>query len=281
MFIFACNLWHMTKYIVLFLSFLFSIGIIKAQDNKPFELGIIRELQSTELNEKRILNIYLPEGYHKDSVKKYPVIYLLDGSSNEDFIHTVGLVQFLTMINSIPASIVVGIGNVDRKRDFTFPSSIEGDRKLVPTSGGSAKFMSFIEKELQPFVRQNYNVSSESTIIGQSLGGLFATEVLLKKPSLFENYVIVSPSLWWDSVSLLENTPALLKTPVSIDTRVFICVGNEGKEMMMPAMKLTSLLKSNYKRKEQIEYTFLPDESHLTILHRSLYKAFEFLYPKP
>ncbi len=64
----------------------------QADNNKPFVLGVIDEFQSTELAEKRILNIYLPEGYNKDDTAKYPVIYLLDGSADEDFIHIVGLV---------------------------------------------------------------------------------------------------------------------------------------------------------------------------------------------
>src|ERR1039458_2813532 len=62
--------------------------------SKPYVLGVIDELQSSELGEKRILNIYLPESYNQDDTTKYPVIYLLDGSADEDFIHIVGLVQF-------------------------------------------------------------------------------------------------------------------------------------------------------------------------------------------
>ena len=44
--------------------------------NRPFVLGVIDELKSTVLSEKRILNIYLPEGYKQDDTTKYPVIYL-------------------------------------------------------------------------------------------------------------------------------------------------------------------------------------------------------------
>ena len=61
--------------------------------SKPFVLGVIEEIKSLELSETRILNIYLPEGYSKNDTLKYPVIYLLDGSADEDLIHIVGLVQ--------------------------------------------------------------------------------------------------------------------------------------------------------------------------------------------
>ena len=121
---------------------------------KPFVLGVIEELQSTQLGEKRTLNIYLPEGYSADDTTRYPVIYLLDGSADEDFIHVVGLVQFnsFSWINRVPRSIVVGIATVDRRRDFTFPTTVKADLERFPATGHSDKFIAFIEKELQPFI---------------------------------------------------------------------------------------------------------------------------------
>ena len=68
--------------------------------SKPFVLGVIDEIQSSELSEKRLLNIYLPEGYNEKDTIKYPVIYLLDGSADEDFIHIVGLVQFNNFVSN-------------------------------------------------------------------------------------------------------------------------------------------------------------------------------------
>src|SRR5690348_1122829 len=135
------------------LSCILSLLTTVAIAQKPFVLGQIQTLHSSILNEDRELNIYLPEGYNATDTAKYPIVYLLDGSADEDFIHVVGLYQF----NSFPwvgrarPSIIVGIANKDRKRDFTFPSSLATDKKLLPTSGGSANFIAFIEKEPQPF----------------------------------------------------------------------------------------------------------------------------------
>ena len=63
------------------------------------------------------------------------------------------------------------------------------------------------EKSLQPFIENKYKTTASKTIIGQSLGGLLAAEILLKKPNLFNKYIIISPSLWWNNGSLL-NQPA-------------------------------------------------------------------------
>src|ERR1700756_3825236 len=110
------------KIIALLLAFTLytTTGFCQADSSKPFVLGTIEQIKSVQLGETRILHIYLPEGYNKNDTVKYPVIYLLDGSADEDFIHTVGLVQFCSFswVNRAPQSIVVGIANVNRMRDF-------------------------------------------------------------------------------------------------------------------------------------------------------------------
>ena len=138
-------------------------------------------------------------------------------------------------------------------------------------------FISFIEKELEPYIQNNYKVNRIRTIIGQSLGGLLATEILLKKPFLFDNYIIVSPSLWWNNESLLTAAPGLLSKSSLKNAEVIISVGAEGKEMEGDAKKLSETLRSSGGK---VHYLTLPEENHLTILHNSVYKSFELLYPK-
>ncbi len=254
---------------------------------KPFVLGVIEELPSTILAEKRILNIYLSEGYHKNDSSKYPVIYLLDGSADEDFIHVAGLVQFnnFSWINRVPKSIVVGIANTDRRRDLTFPSSLAEDKKMSPTSGGSAAFINFIEKELQPFIEKKYKANRTRTIIGQSLGGLLATEILLKKPMLFNKYIIISPSLWWDNGSLLQLSSTLLLESFNQVTGIYIGVGKEGltpgpnpRVMEVDANVLAEKISSTKSKTVQVHFDYLPQEDHATIGHQAIFNAFRLLY---
>ena len=122
---------------------------------KPFSIGESVEITSKILGENRVLNIYLPQSYVSDSAKNYPVIYLLDGSRSEDYIHIAGLVQFgsFPWVNMIPESIVVGISNEDRKRDFTYPSQNKLDQTEFPTSGKSADFIQFLAREVKPYIR--------------------------------------------------------------------------------------------------------------------------------
>lgn len=250
--------------------------------NSPFVLGHIDTLHSNILGETRTLNIYLPPGYSPDSAHTYPVIYLLDGAADEDFIHIAGLVQFASFpwVEHLAPSILVGIANTDRKRDFTytaasnftFPKELAAFQSTHKTSGGSANFMAFMEKELQPYIEKHYKVKEEKTLIGQSLAGLMAAEFVLKKPQLFNTYIIMSPSLWWDNESLLNTSPA---TPLP-HTRVYLAVGKEGKLMEGPARKLASLLKKSGGFEEVI-FEYWPKEDHGTILHPAVARAFRLL----
>lgn len=255
---------------------------------KAFILGEIAEIQSKTLNEKRILNIYLPEGYSANDTTRYPVIYLLDGSADEDFIHIVGLVQFNSFewVNQVPKSIVVGIANVDRKRDFTFPTTIEEHQKKWPTTGHSDVFMTFIEKELQPFIDKTYKTNRSNTLIGQSLGGLLATEILLKKPTLFNAYVIVSPSLWWNNGTLLNQDSPILKDNFTQATAVYIGVGKEGltpttpaRVMEVDANLLAEKLQGAKNKAVSVHFDYLPATNHANIMHQAVSNAFSVLYP--
>jgi predicted alpha/beta superfamily hydrolase len=261
----------------------------KIENSKPFVLGVIEELESKKLEETRILNIYLPEGYNKNDTAHYPVIYLLDGSADEDFIHVVGLVQFNSFpwINRVPKSIVVGIATVDRRRDFTYPTTIAADKSHYPTTGHSDKFIAFIEDELQPYIERKYRVNYSKTIIGQSLGGLLATEILLKKPTLFNKYIIISPSLWWDNGSLLSETTEILKNRISQKIDIYIGVGKEGltptkipRVMEVDANLLAEKIQKIENSNVHVYFDYLPMEDHATISHQAIFNAFKSLYPK-
>ncbi len=249
--------------------------IINRQD---FTIGETIEFESDVLSETRRINVYLPTSYNHDSLRKYPVIYLLDGSKDEDFIHISGLVQFCSFswINIIEESIVVGIGNVDRKRDFTYPSTMDIDKKEFPTSGQSEQFIEFLDQELQSLITERYRTTENKTLIGQSLGGLLATEILFKRPELFENYIIVSPSLWWDNEKLL-----LQKLEQSLEGKsVYIGVGKEGLTMERLAQSLFYKLSLEKKGEIRLFFNYFENQNHGDALHLAVYDAFEKLFNK-
>ena len=244
----------------------------KAQNVKEITIGKTLQLHSEILNENRELNIYVTEYF--DSTKSSAVLYLLDGSLNEDFMHVAGLIQFFDMTFEIPQTIVVGIGNVDRKRDFTFATQDTSLQREFPSAGHSDKFIQFIEKELQPFIGNQFKVNEQKMLIGQSLGGLLATEILLKRPQLFTKYFITSPSLWWDNHSLLFQTEKYLLKESAYTPDVYIAVGKEEDKIMIRDAKTFYKKIKNHSSIGNVVFNLMPNENHATILHNSLYQGF-------
>jgi len=170
----------------------------------------------------------------------------------------------------------VGIANIDRKRDFTYPSNNKRDQTEFPTTGGSKNFIDFIENEVIPLVDFEYQVTKEKTIIGQSLGGLLATEILFKAPQLFDHYIIVSPSLWWDDESLLTKKLDSKLAPKSI----YVAVGKEGEVMERVAQELHLKLQKLALHNTKLFYKFLEGQDHGDALHLAVYDAFEKMFRK-
>ena len=256
--------------------------------DRPFILGEIEEFRSEILGEQRTINIYLPEGYTASDTARFPIVYLLDGSADEDFIHVAGLFQFCNFpwVNCAPPSIVIGIATVDRRRDFTFPSMIASEKEKFPSSGGSEKFIRFIEEELRSYVEKRFRSNGESMLIGQSFGGLLATEILFKRPQLFDRYLIVSPSLWWNDGSLLEFDPQALRSsehPVEI----YLAVGKEGlspsekpRVMEVDVNLLAEKIRDLKNERVELHFDHLPDEDHATIMHQAVYNGLRRFFMK-
>ncbi len=270
--------------------FLFGVKHGFAQiESKPLTIGVTEQFSSQVLGETRTINIYLPENFNDKDTITYPVIYIPDGGIEEDFIHISGIVRYNTQpwINRFPKSIVVGIENTNRQRDFTFPvanlnflEKIGLKKEKFPSYGGSENYIAFIEKELIPYISKKYKTNEKRTIIGESLAGLLTTEILLKHPNLFDTYIIISPSMWWGNKVLLKEVSNLLKS--NLKSRVKVCISapskNENKLMYNYARTLYKLIK---KSKMVTSYhDYLPNELHSTVIHLAVYNAFKKIYPK-
>jgi uncharacterized protein len=229
------------------------------------------------LQEERILNIYLPLDYADSTNQSYNVIYLLDGSADEDFLHVSGIVQYLNFpwINKCEPTIVVGIANVDRRRDFTFPTTIEEDRQQWPTTGHSGAFITFLEHEVQALIETNYRTTWRKILIGQSLGGLLGYEIALTHPHLFTDMLLISPSLWWDNESLLNRYAEFdhLMDPISLD--IFVAHGDEGRQMRAANRRLYRILRKKIAAPGSVHLTHIKGYDHGDIGHVAVMQLLE------
>jgi len=262
------------------LAFLAALAACACPDpirGTPFALGVVTEIESSVLGETRTLNVRLPASYGGSRVDRYPVIVLLDGGANEDFPHAAGLVQFLTMMQLMPESIVIGVGNVDRQRDFLYPSTVAAEQEWFPNHGRSDRFRRFLTDELLPFVEERYRCADHRLLIGQSAAGVFATEQLLLEPETFDAYFIVSPALYWNEESLVATAPERLRE-MSASPWVYLALGDEGDVMQHGFDRLIEALGAHGPAGPDWRDVRFPEETHGTILHRALYRGFELLY---
>ncbi|UXI67584.1 alpha/beta hydrolase [Tahibacter amnicola] len=159
-------------------------------------------VESRAVAETRRINVYIPDTYAADTTLRLPVLYMPDGGLQEDFPHVASTLHTAIGSGAMRPFLLVGIENTQRRRDLTPPTQVEADRKIAPQVGGSAAFRQFIRDELMPQVSTRYRTTPETAIIGESLAGLFIVETLLHEPRLFDTYIALDPSLWWNAKAL-------------------------------------------------------------------------------
>lgn len=226
----------MKKLILSVLAAFFSICASAQKDNKV-TIGTIDSIQSKILNEQRKIWIYVPNSEQVDSKQRFPVLYLLDGDAH--FYSVVGMIQQLSQVNGNtiwPEMIVVGIPNTDRTRDLT-PTHVDADPPFMDstfskTSGGGEQFASFMEKELIPHIDSLYSTQPYKMLIGHSFGGLAVINIAVNHTKLFNSYICIDPSMWWDKMIFLKATKKSLAEKNFSGTTMYLGIANTMEENM-------------------------------------------------
>lgn len=195
--------------VLLAIVLVFSDAALAADANLPAHQSF--DLRSAALHETRHINVYLPPRYDNNDSARYPVLYMPDGGLQEDFPHVAHDIDAGIRAGTIRPMIIIGIENTERRRDMTGPTTVDSDRKIAPHVGGSAAFRHFMADELMPQVRRRYRTDGHAAIVGESLAGLFVLETLFEQPDLFDTYIALSPSLWWNDQALLHSADARLR----------------------------------------------------------------------
>ena len=219
----------------------FSVILITgySQTDNKVTIGTIDSIQSKILGEQRKIWVYVPNSGPADiySKQRYPVIYLLDGDAH--FYSVVGMIQQLSQVNGntiCPEMIVVGIPNTDRTRDLT-PTHVDADPPFMDsafskTSGGGEQFISFIEKELMPHIDSIYPTQPYKMFIGHSFGGLIVMNTVVNHTKLFNSYIAIDPSMWWDKMNYLKATKKTLAAKNFTGTTLYLGIANTMDEGM-------------------------------------------------
>lgn len=237
------------KSLILFTIVVHFSLIIHAQKSESISIGRKETIFSKVLNENRKLWIYTPDNTASGSNagKRYPVLYLLDGGAH--FFSTVGIVQQLSQANGngvLPEMIIVGIEHTDRLKELTpaLPPVKDLDK--------ANPFLHFLSSELIPYMDKHYNTAPYRVLAGHSLGGLTAVDILTHFPQLFNAYIAIDPSMWYNKESYLNQTIARMPKQQLKGTRLFIGVANT----MPQGMTLAGLQKDRSEETRHIRSIF-------------------------
>jgi predicted alpha/beta superfamily hydrolase len=224
-------------------------------------------LTSQALSEDRVINVYLPPAYAENPEQAFPVLYMPDGGIGEDFPHIVNTLSALAAAGEVVPLVVVGIENTQRRRDLTGPTTVAKDREIAPVVGGSAAFRTFIRDELMPEIEKRYRGNGRTAIVGESAAGLFILETFFIEPTLFDTYIALSPSLWWNDHELVRGAAASLAAIDSLGLTLYLSSANEA-DVFPHTDALAEILEAAAPR--DLAWTYVPRRD---LRHDTIYRA--------
>jgi uncharacterized protein len=248
---------------------------------RSIPLGEQHFLTSAILGDTREINVWVPPGIAEGRAPG-AVIYLVDGALDQDFKHIAGLGELCAVSWTCETTLIVGIQTKDRQHDLTPAATDPRFIAGFPQAGGAADFRRFIDEEVRPFIKARYPAAPRTALMGESLAGLFVADTLLEEPKLFDDYIAISPSLWWDGGRVAAEASSKLAASPLAGRRLYMAIANEGGTMQAGVDTLRAAVA--IAAPEGFEFIFSDrsaSETHATIYHGEALTAFRRLYPMP
>lgn len=259
----------------------------KVQD---INIGKKYSVHSKVLKEERQYWVSLPNSYDADSKKQhYPVLYLLDGDSH--FQSASGIVQYMSggISCQIPEMIVVAILNTDRTRDLTPSDSKTGisgkQEPSLKSSGGGDTFLKFLRDELFPQIDSKFHTLPARILVGHSLGGLLAIHTLLAEPEMFQSYIAIDPSLWWDNQLLMRHAKTRIPTIRKLRKTLYVSSANTPRILTNHPIKMRTAIRKFVKTLEaaqsvdfRLGFQYFNAEDHASVPLLSLYHGLIYIF---
>lgn len=243
----------------------------------------VRYLISSEVNSTFKLIIDLPHSYN-ETEDIYPVMILTDAYSATGIAQSTFDCLTLSKTKTSPDVIVVGIDypytDMTQLQRYRFrdmmPTHVEG----YEPSGDADKFINFIEKELFPYIQNNYRVdTTDRAFYGHSAAGNLGSHILLEKPYLFNRYVIGSPGYWWDDNEIIKRIQGMDKVGGKSEIKIYSYMGgNESDRSLNNWNTFNNLLKEKISSQIHFRDQIYKDEGHYSVYPAAFSTAIKFIY---
>ncbi len=220
------------------------LSLLSSCKKEVFDPSLTKEfaIVSASNGASYTIKVGLPLDYNPE-LEKYAAIYVLDGEENFAFVSN--QCAEMSAQFAVKNALVVSIGyGKDRGIDYT-------PTKVSSVTGGGPEFLQFIEKQLIPAIEQRFSVDttrSGRVLLGHSYGGLFVGNAFCTNNKLFGNYIMLSPSFWFDDLVSLQYEKDNRELNKDKAQLVFMGIGgaeNAGR-MQAPFEAFYEALRDNY-----------------------------------
>lgn len=250
-------------------------------------------LASPALKRTYELFVRLPPGYAdaENAARAYPVVYLNDAHST--FQIAAGVTGSPMRHGGFEPMIIVGVsyaegdvGAASRNRDLTPTPNSKSDA----VTGGARDYLTFMRDEVIPLVETTYRADPARRVLaGQSYGGLFGAYALLEEPGLFADYILTSPSLWYEDGVMFRLEAAAAKAGKRLKGRVYFAIGDTetpsvnggGNDMVGDQKRFAEILRSRGYQELVVRDTVVEGGTHLTTFPIGLLRGLMWLTPGP
>lgn len=223
----------------------------------------IKYINSKLFGDERMLNIYVPENYSPN--RKYPVIYLTDGSGT-NFPAVKGYVTAFSQPNFklVPPSIVVGVVHKSRNEELY-------------NEGNGKHFTEYLLNEVMPYIESTYSTSGFNIMVGHSNGAEFNHTLLVRENNPFRGFISLSTS-FYGTEDIKGNLPSFLNDYNGKKMYYFIANGTyDSPDRYQAGLTFDSLYQHNTNSKIDFKSQTYK-ANHQTIVPLGLYDGLQFIF---
>lgn len=146
---------------------------------------ILKNLESDILETTRAIRIFVPEGYHEDLNKNYPLAIVLDEGYLFD-IYVANSILF-SKKDKAPQQIVVGVSIEETKsKDISF------DINTGKLTSSAKYFYDFLKDEVLFYMESNYRTSLFISLIGQGYSANLITHFLKENTAFINSFICIN-----------------------------------------------------------------------------------------
>ena len=225
--------------------------------------------------------VSLPASYETSPDRRYPVLYVTDADYAFPIIR-----QIARRVNLegpvIEEFILVGLSysqgdsaTVSRNRDYTPTANGPASAGSMLHGGGPA-YQTYLKQQAIPFIENRFRADpAHRVLLGHSYGGLLGAQILFTDPTLFQGYVLGSPSFWFDARHIMTMEASYARTHSDLPADIFMYIGeyetpgpsrrNPNIDMVGDVRSMERILKSRGYARLRVQSVVLSDEDHLTV----------------